>query len=159
MMDDQQNLEAWLRMYEEQVRHARHHEVLRTQSTNLVVLISAALLALYGSDSTTLESWILGIFIAAVNLYGLLMSLKHYERSRLHVKVGSEYRAVISKNSPVGGENFNDVRGVAHEAHQSLFGTHKIRAYMLWSGLHLVLLVIGILMAVTVIANGVGPQA
>ena len=37
-MDDKQHLEIWLRLYEGQNDHVRHHEVLRTQSTNLVVL-------------------------------------------------------------------------------------------------------------------------
>lgn len=142
-MSEEKKLEIWLRMYEAQNIHARHHEVLRTQSTNLIVLISAALIALYGSEVKKLESSIIGVFIVVINLYGLFMSLKHYERSRLHVSVGAEYRGVLSKNSTLGTVDLNDVRSAAHKAHKPMFGLQKIRAYFLWSGLHVVLLLLG----------------
>ena len=146
-MNDNKAVEIWLRMYEGQHVHARHHEVLRTQSTNLIVLISAALLALSGSQTGHLDGSIIGAFIIVVNLYGLLMSLKHYERSRLHASVGAEYRNVISDNTAIGGQHLDNIRTMAHQSHKPMLGIQKLRAFVLWVGLHILLLLIGLFLA------------
>lgn len=139
-------VEIWLRMYEEQVRHGRHHETLRSQSTNIVIAISAALLAFVSSP--TLESnqnILIGLFIVVINIYGVLMSLKHYERSRLHVRVGGKYRNTISDMSKIGDMAINEARKEGHDSHQSHFPlVRKFRAYQLWIGLHVVLGLIGL---------------
>ncbi len=47
-MADQLNdksIESWLRIYEEELRYARHHETRRFYSTNVIVTISVAVLA------------------------------------------------------------------------------------------------------------------
>lgn len=137
--------EIWLRMYEEQMRHARHHEEMRSQSTNFILAISAALLAFIASEVATpdLRS-ALGLFLVVVNIYGLVMSLKHYERSRLHVAVGGDYRDVISDASSFGGTRVNDVRAAAKAAHAASYRfLRPVRAYLLWSGLHIVLAALG----------------
>jgi len=87
-----------------------------------------------------------GPLLAVVNLYGLLISLKHYERSRLHVTVSARYRALISEVTPVNETKLNDARKAGHETHSKKFRwTRRIRAYVMWSGLHLVLAVMGII--------------
>jgi len=141
------NLDHWSRMYLEQVTHARHHETLRAQSTNLVVVISAALLAFLASNAATPGRQVMiGVFLIVVNVYGLLMSLKHYERSRLHVTVASKYRDVLSDHTPVGGRTLNDERDSGHQSHAERFPISfiaSVRAYVMWSGLHLLLAVVG----------------
>lgn len=92
-----------------------------------------------------------GVFIAVVNLYGILMSLKHYERSMLHAAVSAKYSAVISENAAFGETALNDVRRDAHDlhdAHRSHYWTVKLGAYSVWVGLHILLLLIGVLVAV-----------
>jgi hypothetical protein len=141
----EKDIDIWTRMYEEQVRHARHHETLRAQSTHLIVVISAALLAFLSSNAaSTGRHYVLGTFLIVLNVYGLIMSLKHYERSRLHVTVAAQYRAVISDNSAVSDLKLNDARHAGHKAHAKRFPRiGHVRAYAMWSGLHLVLAVIG----------------
>ena len=141
----EKNIDIWTRMYEEQVRHARHHETLRAQATNLIVVISAALLAFLSSTAVSADrKYVLGVFIIVVNVYGLIMSLKHYERSRLHVTVASKYRDVISDNSAVDTLKLNDTRDAGKKAHEEIFPwVANVRAYAMWSGLHLVLAMIG----------------
>ena len=149
-MSDSSNgtgIEIWLRMYEEQVRHARHHEVLRTQSTNVIIAISAALIAFVSTDSGSDNHSAVGVFVLVLNLYGLLMSLKHYERSRLHVTVGGRYRDVISDASSVQGKKINDARKIAREEHKPKTLVKDMRAYVLWCGLHLIVALIGVLIA------------
>lgn len=145
----EKNIDIWTRMYEEQVRHARHHETMRAQSTHLIVVISAALLAFLSSTAASNgPHWLLGVLVIVLNVYGLIMSLKHYERSRLHVTVAAQYRDVISDNSAADDLKLNDVRRAGHKAHEERFSwIRRFRAYVMWSGLHLVLAVIGGLVA------------
>ena len=140
------NIEVWLRMYEEQVRHGRHHEEMRAQSTNFVVAISAAALAFISSDHVTADKvTIIAILLIAINVYGWLISLKHYERSRLHVTVGTKYRDIISEATSIGGRVINVERKAGKTDHEAKFGFSRwLRAYALWSGLHLLLAGFGV---------------
>jgi hypothetical protein len=145
----EKNLEYWSRMYQEQITHARHHETLRAQATNLIVVISGALLAFLSSQAATPgRQVILGAFLIVVNVYGLLMSLKHYERSQLHITVAREYRNFLSKNASAFGKTLNEIRELGRTEHKKNFRiVRNIRTYLLWSGLHLLLAVIGGLVA------------
>jgi len=42
---DEENVDTWLRLYDEQMNHIRHHGSLRAQSTNRIVAVSAPVLA------------------------------------------------------------------------------------------------------------------
>ncbi len=140
--------EVWLRMYEEQVRHGRHHETLRSQSTNLIVFMSAAILAFMSTESTSEhQNNVLGVFLLIVNLYGFIMSSKHYERSRRHIAVSKEYRNVISKHSIWDNDIINVAREKGRENHYRKFRfLQEIRAHFLWKGLHLVIIVMAIVL-------------
>ena len=139
------HLEVWVRMYEEQTRHARHHESLRSISTNIAVIVTAAALGLFAADVTSDQRWVLALFVVLINVYGLLMSRKHYERSRLHHAVSGSYRDVISAFSKVGENVLNERRCRARNAHAvrhpPLGG--RIQANRLWSGLHVVMAALG----------------
>ena len=138
-------LEAWVRMYEEQVRHARHHELLRSNSTNLVVVVSGAVLGLFAADMASDQRWMLALFLILTNVYGLMMSLKHYERSRLHHAVSGRYRNVISEASKFDNYVLNELRCHAqseHKARRSLMW--HVRAFWMWCGLHALLALLGI---------------
>lgn len=143
----EKNLDHWSRMYQEQIFHVRHHETLRAQSTNLIVVVSATLLAFLASSAASPgRQVVLGVFLVAVNIYGLLMSLKHYERSRLHATVASKYRDVLSENTPVGDQTLNAARASGHQIHGERFSVPfvaNVRAYVMWSGLHVLLALIG----------------
>ena len=145
-MSNDDNSDVWVRMYEEQLRHARHHETLRSQSTNIIVAISAAIVAFLGTGvSDNASPTLLGTFLIAINGYGLLMSLKHYERSRLHVEVAGAYRRRVSEVAALSGHTLDATRQCAHSAHKVNFkNSRRLRAYVLWSGLHLVLAAFGI---------------
>ena len=139
--------DIWMRMYEEQMNQGRHHESLRAQSTNIIVAISAAILAFLSSDN---EGCVflaeLSILLIIINIYGLLMSLKHYERNRLHVTLGRAYRDVISKFTPIDDFTINETNKMGRDKHKAAFKmTSKMRAYILWSGLHIALAFLGIL--------------
>ncbi|MDE0365405.1 MAG: hypothetical protein OXP09_07500 [Gammaproteobacteria bacterium] len=131
-------LEVWLRMYEEQVRHARHHETLRTQSTNVIIVLSAAALAFFSSENiSTGQHSMLMIVLIVANIYGVVMSMKHYERNRLHLEVAARYRSLLSRHSGIQGKTLNEERKIGRQKHRSRFAiVGKVRAHWLWYGLH-----------------------
>ncbi|MDE0626783.1 MAG: hypothetical protein OXH99_10325 [Bryobacterales bacterium] len=138
--------EVWLRMYEEQIRHARHHETLRTHSTNVIVIISAAILALISSDnSSTAQHTMLCVFLIVANGYGLFISLKHWERSCLHHSVSGRYRTIVSEHTALGEANLNTERKVGRTQHLRNFPLlGMLPAHVLWSGLHAVIVLMAI---------------
>ena len=91
------------------------------------------------------QRWILALFLILINVYGLMMSLKHYERSRLHHAVSGRYRNVISKASKSDSYVLNELRHQAqseHKARRSLMW--RVRAYWMWCGLHALLALLGV---------------
>ena len=145
------HLDVWVRMYEEQTRHARHHESLRSTSTNITVIVTAAALGLFAADVTSDQRWVLALFVILINVYGLLMSRKHYERSRLHQAVSGSYREVISEFSKVGENAVNELRCRARNEHGARhpFLRHRLQANRLWSGLHIVMAALGTFLLLT----------
>lgn len=140
------SIEVWVRMYEEQLRHLRHHEEMRSQSTNIIVAITAASLAFATSGSSeNAKDVYVGAFVILLNFYGFLLSMKHNERSRLHASVAGKYRDVISSHlEPSALPSLNEVR---KEARSKSLSRHRVfrglRAYWLWSTLHVLLALCG----------------
>lgn len=149
-MSDENNLATWLQFREGQNNHGRHHELMRSQSTNLVVGISAALLAFMASQAASSHSlWALASLLVALNGYGFLMSLKHYERSQLHYSVARAYADRISDAAPLGGTTLNEVRGDAHSMHEKRFSlVRRLPANLLWACIHLLIAAIGVVLAI-----------
>lgn len=142
-------LDGWLRLYEGQIEHVRHHENMRAQATNVIIAISAAMVAFLASGDTPTNRphalIFVGTFVVVVNLYGLLMSLKHYERARLSAEKASGYREVVSELISTATHNVESIRQsveAEHDKHSHMLLT-KVRAHYLWSGLHLVIAIIG----------------
>ena len=146
-MDDNE-IEVWLRMYEGQVRHARHHETLRTKSTNVIIVLSAAVLAFQSSDDVSFgQHIVLALFLILANTYGFIMSMKHYERNRLHVAVAGRYRSIISRYNALQGSSLNDEREIGQEGHFRRFRiVSKLRTHLLWSGLHIIIVLMSLVL-------------
>lgn len=103
MQDPQTFLQA---MYKEQCDQARQHENMRQQSTTFVLTTSTALAAIGGAALSATVAPLLSAGVPWVlSLYALLgwviwqlaklgkeMSLKHYERNKLHVSRARQYR-------------------------------------------------------------------
>ncbi len=140
------NTEVWLRMYEEQTRHARHHETLRTHSTNVIVIISAAILVLTSSDnSSAVQHTMLFVFLIAANGIGLFMSLKHWERSCLHHSVSGRYRMAISDHTVLADTTLNNERQIGQTQHLRKFHLlGLLPAHVLWPALHLVIILMAV---------------
>jgi len=101
--DPQSFLQA---MYKEQCDQARQHENMRQQSTTLILTLSGSIataagatFALTGKHLLDSEApWLmtiyvlLGALIMKLAQLGKRLSLKHYERNKLHVERARQYR-------------------------------------------------------------------
>ena len=135
--DDQKFLQA---MFKEQCDQARQHENMRQQSTTLVVAVSAALATVSGTAiSATVNPlldadvpWVLGFYallgVVVIKLAELCkgLSLKHYERNRMHVERAKQYRNRLWNLFPSADySKVNDAADVDHEMEWTKDGLAK----------------------------------
>jgi hypothetical protein len=86
-----------------------------------------------------------GGFVVIANFYGFLMTWKHYERAHQCAKKASAYRKVVSELISTPAQNVETIRKQVegeHEANRNML-LAKVRAHYLWSGLHLIIVIIG----------------
>jgi hypothetical protein len=131
--------EVLLEMYKVQVVRSEHYENQRAVVTNLVIALSAALVALTTFDGTLyqVDVWN-GLLIVLLGIVSLVASKLHGARSRRHGKRAAEYRNALDQMLPNA-----DINAV-HEC----VGREKIYLYRVWNGLHAAVVVIGVLISV-----------
>lgn len=128
MPDPQSFLQA---MYKEQCDQARQHETMRQQSTTLALALSAALATVGG---TALSATVKPLFEAGIPwvlaLYALLgwvvwrlarlgegISLKHYERNKLHIARARQYRRWLIDLFPTANYGYANINAdMDHES-------------------------------------------
>ena len=140
------------KLYEIQIAHLRHHETMRAQSTNYIVLISIALLGIIPAQAFADTLGPSSIFIGAIsvvllNVFGALLSWEHFERSDLHARTAAAYREQAS-HLLQSAETFEPtmIRQNAHQAHYSRYKLlGKLKLYWLWIWLHALLAVLGVI--------------
>ena len=150
-------LEAWIRMYEEEMTYARQHESLRSNSASLIAVATGAVLAFVASSKIPLdgrpELAVLGIFIVAINVLGWLIGRKHYERTRRHQAIARAYRKVISDNSGVGTQLVRHRKtaiGKHEDSAQFRVWATKWSVHKLWGVFHLIFVALGLFLLVYV---------
>lgn len=170
--DEQTFLQA---MYKEQCDQARQHEALRQQSTTLIFALSGTIAALgaaaigmttgkEGLLAPGLPSMLalyaaLGIFVTALGWFGRKLSVKHYERNKMHVEYGRAYRRELEKmfSSP----KYKALRQAALRKHRERWNAeegrrakqvYESRAFILWMDMYFFLMGLGIIMMLIAIA-------
>jgi len=144
-------LEAWIRLYGDEMTYARQHESLRTNSASLIVAATGGVLALLASEAMSLEEQpLLGIvaagLVAVINVIGWFIGEKHYERTRRHQAIASAYRKVISDNCQLGAV-LTDERCRADRCHKKEFECWERRSlHKLWGTIHVVFFLLGLVM-------------
>jgi len=118
-------------MYKEQCDQARQHETMRQQSTTLVLTLSAAVAAFTGAAlSATVGPlvaakvpWVLacysllGFVVWKMAALGEGLSLKHYERNKLHVARARQYRGRLA--NLFSGSDYDLVNAQADADHKA----------------------------------------
>jgi hypothetical protein len=93
--DSRWQIDYLLHYYDEHAEQARQHETLRATATSMIGAIMAGVVALTGIGGLTRADIPSGILIVMLGIIGTAISLKHYERNRLH----TEIMAVVRKEA------------------------------------------------------------
>lgn len=140
-------------MYQEQCTQSRHHESQRATMTNLFIAVSAGLISLVTYDKAIdVTDLPLTIFLIPLGCFGALFSAKHYERARLHVDRGREYRAKLEEILP--GTELSELMGRANKHHNAEFPkVHNWHLNWFWICLHLMIALLGVILSIVAVAH------
>lgn len=148
------NIEALLRMYEEQRTQARHHETQRISITNILISLTVACLGLIGHLKFSLDALPIAIFLIVIGIYGAITTWKLYERSRYHYTRSSIYRDRIDFLSPNELE-IKETKQKAVDLHGHKFKTIlKLKLHRLWGFLYVTIVIIGVACVIRIL---IGP--
>jgi hypothetical protein len=149
-------VDALLKLYGDQVAHTRHHETMRAQSVNYVLVASVAMISVLAADrvfGSTLDMagrLAITILVVVLNAYGVILSRKHSERGRVHSRVAGQYRRQVSLEMEAAGFPATETlreRG-RQRAKEEFPVLHRVHLHRLWEWLHFII----ILMAVALFA-------
>jgi len=162
-----------LAMYKEQCDQARQHESQRQQGATLVLALCSAMTVFAGATAAwassrsgslafTIPLLGAGIFICLLGVFGRRFSLKHYERSRLHVARATIYREDLEKLYPGVG----DLRTKMDKRHADewlerrggrLTWVIKASLFRYWISLHSFIILWGAALVVVSLALHISP--
>lgn len=131
------SVELYWRYLKDNLEHARHHELMRTSTTNIIVTISGAAFAIIGYDKMICAAdFPLLLFIAVLGIYGALFSAKQTERASLHYNRAQAYRRAIDREEP--DVDFLSLRKSADENHKGKYPRlSQLELQSLWIGIHI----------------------
>jgi hypothetical protein len=152
--------EVLLALYNENAAQARQHELYRQAITGVVGGIAGGIVGVSIKEAhTVLDSPLLpaaGAFLALVGAFGLIATMKHYERNRLHIERMREVRVHLQAlpGMPPGIlANINTRANGANDANYPLLS--KVRLNWIWNTFHLLVVVTGVVMIMLPIMTNV----
>jgi hypothetical protein len=91
-------LESLWKYYEEHASQAKQHEDQRERMTALLIVLAGVMVGFLTADKLDVCFRIFGsVMLFVIGLFGLMFSLKHYERNRLHTAILGKIRAEIDR--------------------------------------------------------------
>jgi Na+(H+)/acetate symporter ActP len=143
--DEKVTLDVYWKMYSEHASQARQHETLRGTVSSIIVAVIAALLGLSKNGQNT---HFVGWAIVVLALVGALLSIKHYERNRLHARIlgafGEAMNCILGKHN-IALSTINQKARERHKKDYRLLSA--ISLYMLWLCIFLALMMAGLFLA------------
>ena len=138
---------TFLELYKEELIYARHHELMRSQVTNIVLFSATAITAAIGFDQKFSEADVpAGLLLFLLGIFGSLFSFKHFERFHFHYSRAREYRDTLDKELNL---NLEEKRNRADKNVRNKFPrAHKWSLRYFWSGLPLISALLGIMIVV-----------
>jgi len=128
---------------------AKQAEDQRAALTNIILGISAALIALIAQKNLAKDTLPLAILLMILGIYGAIASEKLYERHQLHSTRASVCREKIDELHP--NAQLLIVREKVFKKHDPNFPRMlKIRLHYLWLTLHVIIALAGFILAVII---------
>ena len=140
-----------LALYRENSEQARHSERQREAVTAIVVLAAALVLGLVMRRGA--PGLLSAGFLVALGGFGFAASLRHFERSRLHVQRVHVTRRELSR---LFGVDIEQLYGAASEEHEKRFrqlSRRTARIHYVWQALHLAVVGLGLALAAWALAG------
>lgn len=134
------------RNMEENWLHARQAEEKRALTATINLVLASALQAIFVFAGWNIKTLPLAIWIVFLGVYGVLTTLKLYERSQFHILRARKLRARLDELWPDAQvERLQQLVESEHKRRYP-FWMHT-RLNTIWLSLHLVILVVGIIFA------------
>jgi hypothetical protein len=133
----------------------RHYEETRFKITQMTITLSGLLIgALRFGNSQQHTSRLLGVFIVILGVLGVLISTKYTERADRHASLSRAYRRAASdllgKIGNYDLEKIHENAALKHRNSGSITGLlHNVRARLFWIGIHLCMIVLGLIVALS----------
>ncbi|MEU0189799.1 hypothetical protein ABZ250_08075 [Streptomyces afghaniensis] len=164
------------RYYEEHAAQARQHENLRATVTGTLSAIAAAVVGLAGVGGLSKADIPAGVVVIILSALGVALSIKHYERNRMHTEILGEIGKEIdqSEQDPaIKVRSTRELRKAGRKQHKKEFSVlrrpesaasersprarspwvDRVRLHILWLGLPVG---IGLTGVVVIILSAIG---
>lgn len=137
-------------MYQEQLVYARHHETLRANVTNYILLVGGGVGTLVSSGGFTRPDLPLTILLILLGLFGAVFSASHSERYHAHKMRGIAYRDELDKLLFQEGDNLKTIKdGVDTKLEEDYPVLSLIvRTHWLWMVFPLMIAILGVVLSV-----------
>jgi xanthosine utilization system XapX-like protein len=130
-----------LAYWNEHRQQLRQSENQRATMTNFVLVIAAALSGLIVQQKFVTATAPLGILIALIGLFGMLVAAKYHERAEYHLSQARALTATLKElNVLTDDPNIDHFRNRHYSAFPRL---HRIRLHFLWTSLHILIAAYG----------------
>ena len=137
-MTDKDKLRAdvlW-KIYQDNIHQGRHHELQRSTVASVLIAISGAIVGTVTFDKT-ISTWDipLTLLLMFLSLFGMLFSVKQYERFNKHMQRARYYRNELDKQ--LDGTPLITLKKEADAAHAKKFKTlNRMRLNWFWTSLY-----------------------
>ena len=145
-----EDIKSLTTFYSDNVTYQRHHEEIRFKGSQLIVTLSAALIAVLKFTSGSRVNFGIAVMIILLGLLGVAQVKKHSERADRHARIARAYRKKIGEIAARhGATSVEEVHDAAAEAHKSRAGiTCHLRARWFWLSVHIAIVAIGVAIGV-----------
>lgn len=147
------------RMYAEHCSHARHHETLRATTSNILLAISAGIIAVVtrGDRPFLIEYWPLTALLVCIGIFGALFSAKYHERFCMHTERARQYRDALEASLPA--TDLRRLKKTADRVTKAKFPRmFDLRLHKFWVCLHLAIAAMGVIMTILLLVYGRTPE-
>jgi hypothetical protein len=144
MADD---TDVLLKIYEEQWAQGRQHENQRVTITNIVLLISSAVVGFIAQQGISPKTLPISILLIVIGIFGAVACAKSYERVEYHFERVRFLQNRLNELHPNG--RWGELKEKADAEHNSLFPKlMKIHMHQFWIALHLIIMLFGIVLTI-----------
>ena len=145
--------DAVLAFWSEHRAQMRQSEDQRATLTNFVMVIASALAGFIVQQHLQLRTLPLALLIAGIGGYGAVAVAKYHERADYHLGQARVLaKTLVGLGALPADETRLDEQRTAHNAKYPRL--HRLRLHLLWTGLHVGIAVLGVVLAGVILAVG-----